>query len=109
MARALHAVLEVGGGMAFAADDAAEVELLPLPLAGLLTDEPIEIVGAGFERLEAGLRAAGVRVKHPVLLLTLLPLTVSPEWKVSDKGVVDVARRVVVAPLLGPDREVVQR
>jgi len=39
-------------------------------------------------------------VKHPVLLLTLLPLTVSPDWKISDKGIVDVERRRVLPPLV---------
>jgi len=42
-------------------------------------------------------------VKHPVLLLTLLPLTVSPDWKLSDKGVVDVAGRRVLPSLVAVD------
>ncbi|MFN2323396.1 MAG: adenine deaminase C-terminal domain-containing protein [Trueperaceae bacterium] len=101
MAEALEAMLAVGGGMAFAPDDGAPVEVLPLPLVGLLSDEPIEVVAERFDALERGLRAAGASVKHPVLLLTLLPLTVSPDWKISDKGIVDVARRRVLPSLVG--------
>jgi adenine deaminase len=101
MRRALRAVLAAGGGMAFAPADDAEPELVALPIAGLLSDDPVALVAAGFDRLERALRAAGARVRHPVLLLTLLPLTVSPDWKISDKGIVDVARRAVVAPLVG--------
>jgi len=100
MAAALRAVLDAGGGMAFAPGDGEPVATLPLPLAGLLSDEPIAAVAAGFDALERGLRYAGVGVKHPVLLLTLLPLTVSPDWKISDKGIVDVERRRVLPPLV---------
>lgn len=100
MATALRAVLQSGGAMAFAANADAPAELLPLPLAGLLSDAPIAEIAAAFERLEAGLRGVGVDVKNPILLLTLLSLTVSPHWKLSDKGIVDVAQRRVLAPLL---------
>jgi adenine deaminase len=100
MAAALRAVLDAGGGMAFAPGDGGPVAALPLPLAGLLSDEPIDAVAAGFDALERGLRDAGVGVLHPVLLLTLLPLTVSPDWKISDKGVVDVQGRRVLPALV---------
>ena len=100
MAEALAAMLSAGGGMAFAPGDGAPTLVLPLPLVGLLSDDPIEVVAARFDALERGLRAAGASVQHPVLLLTLLPLTVSPDWKISDKGIVDVARRRVLAPLV---------
>jgi adenine deaminase len=100
MAAALRAVLADGGGMAFAPGDGGATVTLPLPLAGLLSDDPIAAVAERFDALERGLRAAGVRVKHPVLLLTLLPLTVSPDWKISDKGVVDVEGRRVVGTLV---------
>lgn len=100
MRRALEGVLGVGGGMTFVPDDHSEPILLPLPVAGLLTDAPIDTVGAAFDRLETALRQAGVRAKNPVLLLTILPLTVSPEFKLSDKGLVDVENRQVVAAYL---------
>jgi adenine deaminase len=102
MRTALRAVLRAGGGMAFARAAGAVPSLVPLPIAGLLSDEPIEVVAAGFDRLEGALREAGVGVAHPVLLLTLLPLTVSPDWKISDRGIVDVARRTVLSPLREP-------
>ncbi len=100
MAEALAAMLAAGGGMAFAPDDGAAPLVLPLPLVGLLSDDPIEEVAERFDALERGVRAAGASVKHPILLLTLLPLTVSPDWKISDKGIVDVAHRRVLPPLV---------
>lgn len=98
MASALDRVLAVGGGMAFEAS--AGLTLLELPLAGLLSDEPIDVVASRFDALERSLREAGVSVKHPVLLLTLLPLSVSPDFKVTDLGIVDVQARRILAPLV---------
>ncbi|HRP46203.1 MAG TPA: adenine deaminase C-terminal domain-containing protein [Trueperaceae bacterium] len=96
LARSLAALAGAGGGMAFT--DGEETTLLPLPLAGLLSDEPVGVVGAQFAALEAALRGAGMHVKAPILLLTLLPLSVSPDFKVTDKGIVDVQARRILAP-----------
>ncbi len=100
MLAALRGVLAAGGGMAFAPDAQAAPAVLELPLAGLLSDEPIAVVAERFDALEGALRAAGVSVKHPVLLLTLLPLSVSPDFKVTDLGIVDVQGRRILAPLV---------
>jgi adenine deaminase len=99
MARALAVVLEAGGGMAFDPGDGRAPLLLPLPLAGLLSDAPLADVARDFDALERELRAAGARVRNPILLLTLLPLSVSPEAKLTDKGVVDVAARRILSVL----------
>lgn len=102
MHAALSSVVAAGGGMAFAGSSPGSEErpltLLPLPLAGLLSDEPAAEVGATFAQLEQELRDAGVGVKAPILLLTLLSLSVSPDFKVTDKGIVDVQARRILAP-----------
>ncbi|MEM7735758.1 MAG: adenine deaminase C-terminal domain-containing protein, partial [Deinococcota bacterium] len=97
MSQAATAVLEQGGGMAVVPAEDAPPLVLPLPYAGLLSDDSIDIVGEQFETLEQTLHQLGVNVKNPILLLTILPLTVSPEYKISDKGLVDVEKRQVIA------------
>jgi len=72
---------------------------LRLPLAALLSDESSASVAADFDAIERALRDAGMKAKNPVLLLTLLPLSVSPDFKVSDKGIVDVQGRRVLTPV----------
>ena len=96
MRHALEAVLSVDGGMAVVSDEESEPILLPLPVAGLLSNEPIAFVGERFDAMEEQLRQLGVGVKNPILLFTILPLTVSPEYKISDKGLVDVERRRII-------------
>ena len=100
MQRAAKAVLSAGGGMAVVTNDHADPLLLELPIAGLLSDEPVAMLGERFEELEGALRALGVTAKNPVLLLTILPLTVSPHVKFSDKGLVDVDARQVMSPVI---------
>lgn len=100
MRQALETVLAAGGGMAVVPNEDSDPILLTLPFAGLLSDEPIGVVGERFNELENHLRKMGVRVKNPVLLLTILPLTVSPEYKISDKGLVDVERRRIIDALV---------
>ncbi len=100
MLAATRAVLRAGGGMAFAPTADADPVLLPLPLAGLLSDDPVPEVARRFDAIERSLVEAGMRHLNPLLLLTLLPLSVSPDFKLTDKGVVDVQARVVLPPLV---------
>jgi adenine deaminase len=97
MAQAANAVIEAKGGMAVVADD---IHLLPLTIAGLLSDEPIAMVAEAFADLEESLHQLGMRHKNPILLLSILPLTVSPKYKISDKGLVDVDRREIIELLV---------
>ncbi len=90
MTKAANAVIQNGGGMAVYDD---ELSFLPLPIAGLLSDAPIAELAEQFDRLEQKLRQLGMTHKNPILLLTILPLTVSPNYKISDKGIVDVENR----------------
>lgn len=94
MAEAANAVIKNGGGMAVY--DGEELNFLPLPLAGLLSDAAIAEVAEQFDRIEQKLCQLGMTHKNPVLLLTILPLTVSPNYKISDKGIVDVENRKLI-------------
>lgn len=98
MAEAANWVREMGGGIAFVSPD-AKVSLA-LPIAGLISDEPISQVAAQFNQIEAALQAQGVKHAYTVLFLTLLALTVSPTIKMSDKGLVDVEQRQLI-PVVG--------
>jgi adenine deaminase len=100
MSQAAAAVLSQGGGMAVVAEEDAPPLMLPLPYAGLLSDDAVAVVGEQFETLEQTLRQLGVGVKNPILLLTILPLTVSPEYKISDKGLVDVEKRQIITSVI---------
>jgi adenine deaminase len=81
----------IGGGIVVARGGAVRGEL-PLPVAGLLSDEPVEDVVARLEELQAMLREQGVRDAAPFMTLSFLALSVIPALKITDRGLVDVER-----------------
>jgi adenine deaminase len=80
-----------GGGLAAAKGDEV-LALLPLPIAGLMSDRPYEEVG---ERLKALLAAAaklGSKLRDPFMAMSFLALEVIPALKLTDQGLVDVEK-----------------
>ena len=63
---------------------------LPLPIAGLLSPEPLESVAAKLDELERLARELGCIVNSPFSVLSFLALPVIPELKLTDMGLVDV-------------------
>jgi adenine deaminase len=82
---------EIGGGIVVARDGAVRGELA-LPVAGLLSDEPVEDVVARLEALQDMLREQGVGDAAPFMTLSFLALSVIPSLKITDRGLVDVDR-----------------
>jgi adenine deaminase len=82
---------EIGGGIAVARDGAIRGELA-LPVAGLLSDEPVEDVVERLEQLQEMLRDQGVGDDAPFMTLSFLALSVIPALKITDRGLVDVDR-----------------
>ncbi len=95
MAACVERLVELGGGIAVARDGAVAGELA-LPVAGLLSEEPAEAVVARLGELVALLREQGVQGDAPFMSLSFLALSVIPELKLTDRGLVDVAGARVV-------------
>ena len=78
-----------GGGLAVA-EEGRVVGSLPLPIAGLLSDGPLEEVAAKLEELERLAEGLGCKAPSPFSVLSFLALPVIPELKLTDYGLVDV-------------------
>ncbi|MBI4299248.1 MAG: adenine deaminase [Chloroflexi bacterium] len=65
---------------------------LALPIAGLLSKEPLEVVAAKIEELERLARELGCKAPSPFSILSFLALPVIPELKLTDMGLVDVEK-----------------
>ncbi len=63
---------------------------LALPVAGLLSEEPLEVVVSKLERLEKIATELGTRLSSPLATLAFLALPVIPEIRLTDRGVVEV-------------------
>lgn len=67
-----------------------------LPLAGLMSLEPVERVAAELGRLHQAAKNLGVKLRAPFASLSFLSLPVVPELKITDKGLVDVKQMELV-------------
>jgi adenine deaminase len=95
MARAVQRLAEIGGGMVVVRERGIRAEL-PLPVAGLLSDAPLERVLGQTEALLAAARGLGTPLEAPFDALAFLSLSVIPELKITDRGLVDVGRFEIV-------------
>jgi adenine deaminase len=95
MARAVQRLAELGGGMVVVRDRGIRAEL-PLPIAGLLSDAPLERVLGQTSALMAAARELGTSLDAPFDAIAFLSLSVIPELKITDRGLVDVGRFEIV-------------
>jgi adenine deaminase len=89
MAAAVRRLANRGGGIVVV-DGAEVVAELPLPVAGLLSDAPLEEVVAQSHAVVAAARELGCTLDAPFQHLAFLALSVIPSLKLTDQGLVDV-------------------
>jgi len=86
---AVKEIERLQGGLVIAAEGKV-LASLALPIAGLLSDEPLEIVVDKLEKLEQLARDLGTTLPSPFSTLSFLALPVIPELRLTDLGLVDV-------------------
>jgi adenine deaminase len=91
MAVAANRLRAVGGGQVAVANGEVVGEV-PCPIGGLLSDLPAEDVAARFRALEEAAARLGVTLPSPFMAMSFLALSVVPELKLTDHGLVDVNR-----------------
>jgi adenine deaminase len=91
MAACAMRMAEIGGGIVIA-EGGHVVEELPLPIAGLMSDRPLSEVDERLRSMERRLNGMGVTTASPFMTLSFLALSVIPDLKITDRGLVDVNR-----------------
>ncbi len=86
----------LGGGLVVAAGERVLAEL-PLPLAGLMSDRPVEEVRRLHDALLGAAAELGADRGDPFMALSFLALEVIPSLKLTDQGLVDVERFEIVS------------
>jgi adenine deaminase len=88
MAAAVNRLAEIGGGQVLVEGGGVVAEVA-CPIGGLLSDRPAEEVAASVEALDAAARRMGVSLGSPFMAMSFLALSVIPELKITDRGLVD--------------------
>jgi adenine deaminase len=91
MALAANRLGQIEGGFVVVEGGRVLAELA-LPVAGLMSLEPFEVVRRDLVALRAAARSLGVTLEEPFLQLAFLCLPVIPHLKITDFGMVDVDR-----------------
>jgi adenine deaminase len=89
MMTAARAVAELGGGLVATAGDQVLAQV-PLPIAGLMSDQPLEAVRQQMDELVEAAQDLGSALHDPLMTLGFLALEVIPSLKLTDQGLVDV-------------------
>ena len=85
---AVRALEKMRGGQVAVVDGKVEAAL-PLPIAGLVSDQPLESVIDKISELNAAATQLGSRLDAPFMTLSFMSLSPIPELKLTDQGLVD--------------------
>ena len=85
---AINAVIEEKGGLSVSAS--GNTQVLPLPVAGLMSTGSCEEVASQYEQLDRKVKELGSSLRAPYMTLSFMALLVIPSLKLSDKGLFDV-------------------
>ena len=63
--------------------------VVPLPIAGLMSDRPIHEMSAAIEKMERTWEEMGSTLPSPFMTMALIPLACLPETRLTNRGMVD--------------------
>lgn len=95
MVAAANAVIETGGGIALALSDELRA-FVPLPIAGIISDQPLSTVAEQMRHFTKAIADLGVRHPHLLMRLTTFTLPVSSGLRITDMGYVRASERALV-------------
>ena len=84
---AINEIVRLKGGLAVSVN--GKTESLPLPVAGIMSDEPVNVIAGKYEALSSLVKSMGCSLSAPFMTLSFMALLVIPELKLSDRGLFD--------------------
>ncbi len=84
---AINSIADNNGGICVVAD--GNVDVLPLPVAGIMTNEDGYIVAEKYTAIDKLAKELGSKLGAPFMTLSFMALLVIPQLKLSDKGLFD--------------------
>lgn len=91
LARAVNLVIKHRGGLSVV-DRAGRGRVLPLPIAGLMSDRDGRWVAQRYTELDRAAKKLGSKLDAPFMTLSFMALLVIPDLKLSDRGLFSAAQ-----------------
>ena len=91
MALAANTLIQCGGGLVAVADGKV-LGCVPLPIAGLMSDLPVDVMSEKVEALEKAWEEIGCTMPSPFMTMALIALACLPELRLTDRGLVDCTK-----------------
>lgn len=88
-------IKELGGGIV-TSENGEITGILPFPIAGMLSDQPAEILAKEISQMNTILRKMGIESASPITRPSTLALIVIPNAKMSNLGLIDVKEQKVI-------------
>ncbi len=85
--RAVNLIIENKGGICAVSNE--KEKILPLPIAGIISDQDYLKVAEKYSEIDKMAKALGSSLDTPLMTLSFMALLVIPELKLSDKGLFD--------------------
>lgn len=85
--KAVNALIDCKGGISVVNGD--DIKCMPLPIAGLMSDQDGATVAKQYSELDKEAKALGSKLRAPYMTLSFMALLVIPSLKLSDKGLFD--------------------
>ena len=82
--KAVNLIIENKGGICAVSN--LEEKIVPLPVAGIMSDKDGETIGKQYAELDKMAKALGSKLHAPYMTLSFMALLVIPSLKLSDKG-----------------------
>jgi adenine deaminase len=99
MLAAIKLLVDSDGGL-IAVNDGKSLAHVPLPIAGLMSDLSVEIVSKQIQELKEALSKMGCTLPAPYMTLAFTSLSVIPELRITDKGLLDTVNFKFVSPVI---------
>lgn len=90
IASAINRLIDCKGGIV--AVDGKKMEILPLPVGGLMSDKDGVEIAANYEKADAMAKKLGSPLRAPFMTLAFMSLLVIPELKLGDKGLFEILK-----------------
>ena len=99
MVAAANALVRIGGGMVVVKGQ-KKMAIVRLPIAGLMSDKSVQTVSGEIDKLKSAWADLGSTLPSPHITLAFTTLSVIPELRITDRGLLDTVQFKFVNPII---------